>query len=202
MGRSVGKQKKMTVWCHTGEWFRNRLGMTHSLHTPPLLKNHTPDAPLPRPSLLRRFRLAALALVAALLGSMSAHAAAVPEKEQFIQIITAHASECTWKLEDKSILGSELAAKGLAVTVTDVKWDDDHVYFHLSIGAPADMQNIVATRKNWVYVGVWSYSRGGTLEAPVLKLTEEPATIAPRGSRTPSPTPLIPRNIRIPRVPF
>ncbi|MEP6672015.1 MAG: hypothetical protein ABJF10_22825 [Chthoniobacter sp.] len=132
--------------------------------------------------LWRRFYLAALALVAVLLGSTTPHANAAPEKERFVQLIQAHAAECTWKLQDKLILGQDLASKGLELSVTDVKWDDDRVYFLVTIAVPADMKGILATRQSWVYSGSWGYAREGSAEAPVLKLIEEPGTLSPRSA--------------------
>jgi len=179
--------------------------MKNTIRPDHLLELHPPSS-APSPPFRRRWRrfcLAALALVAVLLGSITPSANAAPEKESFLRLIKAHAAACTWKLQDKLIPGQDLASKGLELTVTDVKWDDDHVYFLVTIDVPADMKTILATRQSWVYSGAWGYSREGTAEAPVLKLTEEPSTIAPRSSVTAksmSSTPLRPHTL--PKLPF
>jgi len=141
----------------------------------------------PRASWRRQLSLAALALFAALLAFASRNAQAAPDKAQFTQLIQDHIAECTWVLEDKAISGKVLAAKNFQVTITSVKWDDDHVYFHLTITPANTTQSpIINGAKEWNYESVWSYGPDGAAESPAWKIAEKPGVFVPRRSVTPS----------------
>lgn len=104
--------------------------------------------------------------------------AATGEKEQFTRLIQAQALACSWNLEGRVFAGQDLAGKGLELAVSEVKWDDERVYFTVAIAPPAEMQALLATHKQWAFPLAWSYSRtkGAAGEAPVLKLTEAVGT--------------------------
>jgi hypothetical protein len=158
-----------------------------SMQTDPPFDPRTPSLPAPSSNLLwRRFHLAVLVFFAVLLGPETSHADAAPEIGTFVRLIKAQVNRCTWKVKDKAYVGRDLASHATELTVSEVKWDDDHVYFRVTLKVLTDMQGPPEKLKVWVYDGAWSYTRdGGTPDAPELKLTEEPKTISPQITKAP-----------------